>query len=191
MNKSKFNKWLKEPKMDIETHYCEEGKYGILGPRAVVILSGSTSDKEIVAAGTEILRDLDVGFVYHSLSAHRHQKELKEFMDEILKEQKTYVVMGVAGMAAALPGDLGGKVIEFQQTYGSDVMVPQVYGIPGNSKDSSAFNDDAAIKSIAALPPGPAVSMFGLGATGMKNASMAAVNLLDMMLYFAHQNVKK
>ncbi|MCL1785759.1 MAG: AIR carboxylase family protein [Alphaproteobacteria bacterium] len=177
--------------MNIDSHYSENGNYGILGPRAVVILSGSSSDQDIVGAGTDILRALDVGFQYHALSAHRHQLELGNFVDGILQEQQTYVLIGVAGMAAALPGDLGGKVIKFQQTHGDNIMVPQVYGIPGNSKDSSAFNDNAAIGSIAALPPGPAVSMFGLGKPGMVNASMAAVNLLDMILYVKRQNAKQ
>jgi len=187
----KFTPWLKQPKMNIDSHYSETSDYGILGPRAVVILSGSTSDQDIVSAGTYILRVLDVGFEYHSLSAHRHQLELGNFVDKLLQEQQTYVLIGVAGMAAALPGDLGGKVIKFQQTHGNNVMVPQVYGVPGNSKDSAAFNDNAAVGCIAALPPGPAVSMFGLGKTGMINASMAAVNLLDMVLHVRRQNVKQ
>ncbi|MDR0449451.1 MAG: AIR carboxylase family protein [Rickettsiales bacterium] len=186
----KFAPWLKKPGMNIESHYDEASAYGILGPRAVVILSGSASDKDMVGAGTEILRALGVGFEYHALSAHRNQLELGEFADNLLLEQKTYVLMGVAGMAAALPGDLGGKVIKFQQTSEGDVMVPQVYGIPGNSKDSCAFNDMAAVASISALPPGPAVSMFGLGKPGMINASMAAVNLLDMVLHVKRQNGK-
>jgi phosphoribosylaminoimidazole carboxylase PurE protein len=126
----------------------------------VHIVLGSASDLEAVkAAGMqETLSAVGVSSSVSVCSAHRNIEELARFVERTTKEgAKVYV--GVAGLAAALPGALAGL---------TNMRIP-VIGVP---------MDEHGIDSCVYMPPGVPVLTAGVGKTGLKNAALAAAQVL-------------
>ena len=69
----------------------------------VGIVSGSASDKETVDKVTAVLDQLGVSWEFNVLSAHRAPNKLARYMKEA-KPRGLKAMVGVAGLAAALPG---------------------------------------------------------------------------------------
>lgn len=133
------------------------------------VFLGSKSDLELVKASVrpifnQLCQDLDIGpgyIRYHICSAHRNPDELAAFVKRIVDEADPQIAIGVAGMAAALPGALAGA---------SKMQIP-VIGVP---------LDEDGIDSCAYMPPGVPVLMAGVGKPGLKNAALAAIQIEAM-----------
>jgi phosphoribosylaminoimidazole carboxylase PurE protein len=133
------------------------------------VFLGSRSDMELVKASmrpifNQLCQDLDIGpgYVrYHVCSAHRNPDDLAVFVKRIIDQPEPQVAIGVAGMAAALPGALAGA---------SKMRIP-VIGVP---------LDEDGIDSCNYMPPGVPVLMAGVGKPGLKNAALAAVQIEGM-----------
>jgi 5-(carboxyamino)imidazole ribonucleotide mutase len=126
----------------------------------VQIVLGSASDLEAVqAAGmVETLSAVGVTSSVSVCSAHRNIEELSRFVSRTLAAgAKVYV--GVAGLAAALPGALAGL---------TGMAVP-VVGVP---------MDEHGVDSCVRMPPGVPVLTAGVGAVGLRNAALAAAQIL-------------
>jgi 5-(carboxyamino)imidazole ribonucleotide mutase len=126
----------------------------------VQIVLGSASDLEAVqAAGmVETLAASGVTSSVSVCSAHRNIEELGRFVRRALSGG-TRVFVGVAGLAAALPGALAGL---------TDMTVP-VIGVP---------MDEHGVDSCLYMPPGVPVLTAGVGKVGLKNAALAAAQVL-------------
>jgi len=126
----------------------------------VNIVLGSASDLEAVKASgmTEIFDATGITYAVSVCSAHRNLPELERFAKEAV-QKATQVFIGVAGMATALPGALAGL---------TGMTIP-IIGVP---------LDDHGIDSCLYMPPGVPVLLSGVGKAGLKNASIAAVQIL-------------
>lgn len=135
---------------------------------AIQIVLGSTSDLDVLrdSGALDILdRVLPESLAYQVsvCSAHRNSSELDEFAKKAVKEGAK-VFIGVAGMAAALPGALAGA---------TKMQVP-VIGVP---------LDEHGVDSCIYMPPGVPVLTAGVGKAGLKNAAIAAIQLLGIGPY--------
>jgi 5-(carboxyamino)imidazole ribonucleotide mutase len=128
---------------------------------------GSKSDKAPVKASgminilCEVLGDNDV--MAHFCSAHRNTKELQEIVDEACASGAK-IFVGIAGLAAALPGALAG----------ASAMGKPVIGVP---------LDQFGVYSCIVMPPGVPVATSGIGVTddaypGLTNAAILACQIL-------------
>ena len=126
----------------------------------VPIVLGSASDLEAVKASgiVETLAAVGVSASVSVCSAHRNIEELGRFVERAAAAGAR-VYVGVAGLAAALPGALAGL---------TNMRVP-VIGVP---------MDEHGIDSCVYMPPGVPVLTAGVGKVGLKNAAIAAAQIL-------------
>jgi 5-(carboxyamino)imidazole ribonucleotide mutase len=124
----------------------------------VTIISGSTSDAEIVDKAANILKEYEVPHTCVVLSAHRNAKEL----DEYLAKTTAKVVIAVAGLAAALPGVCASKLKKV------------VIGVPVSAK----LGGLDALLSIVQMPSGVPVATVGID--NGKNAAYLAIRILAL-----------
>jgi phosphoribosylaminoimidazole carboxylase PurE protein len=126
----------------------------------VQIVLGSASDLEAVFASgiVETLASVGVKASVSVCSAHRNIEELARFVERTLAAG-TKLYVGVAGLAAALPGALAGL---------TNMAVP-VIGVP---------MDEHGIDSCIHMPPGVPVLTSGVGKVGLKQAALAAAQVL-------------
>ena len=113
----------------------------------VCILLGSRSDLPIASKATKVLDDFGVDYELRVASAHRAPKYLEEIIDAAL-ETNCQVFIGMAGVAAALPGVI------------ASMTVKPVIGVPVGGKvplDSLLSNvqmprgDNAAVLAVQIL----------------------------------------
>lgn len=126
----------------------------------VQIVMGSPNDLEFIkAAGVGAILDA-AGITYGVTvcSAHRNLPELETFAKQALADG-TLVFIGVAGMAAALPGALAGLT----------GMVVPIVAVP---------LDEHGVDSCIYMPPGVPVLTAGVGKPGLKNAAVAAAQII-------------
>jgi phosphoribosylaminoimidazole carboxylase PurE protein len=126
----------------------------------VLILAGSESDRERVAAAFAVLEDAGVGYDFIVSSAHRDPERTAE-LARTAKEQGYRVVIAAAGLAAALPGAVAALT-----------ELP-VIGLP---LDVGPLRGVDALYAIAQLPPGCPVGTVGIG--NAKNAALLALRIL-------------
>jgi phosphoribosylaminoimidazole carboxylase PurE protein len=126
----------------------------------VHIVLGSASDLEAVkAAGmVETLNAVGATVSVSVCSAHRNIDELAKFVTRAVAAGGR-VFVGVAGLAAALPGALAGL---------TNMALP-VIGVP---------MDEHGVDSCVYMPPGVPVLTAGVGKVGLKNAAIAAAQIL-------------
>lgn len=127
----------------------------------VVILSGSSSDDNIVQKVVKVLEENNVVFESHVASAHRQP----DLLDEILKKTSSYayVYVCIAGLSAALPGVVASKVKQ------------PVIGVPVSSK----LGGLDALLSIVQMPPGVPVATVGID--NGKNAAHLAIRIINII----------
>jgi 5-(carboxyamino)imidazole ribonucleotide mutase len=124
----------------------------------VTIISGSTSDAEIVDKAVSILKEYEVPHTSIVLSAHRNAKEL----DEYLAKTSAKIIIAIAGLAAALPGVCASK---FKKV---------VIGVPVSAK----LGGLDALLSIVQMPSGVPVATVGID--NGKNAAYLAIRILAL-----------
>jgi 5-(carboxyamino)imidazole ribonucleotide mutase len=126
---------------------------------------GSKSDEgKLVESGfAEILQEILGGnevVKYDVCSAHRNARKLERRVSGAVADGAE-VFVGIAGMAAALPGAIAGL---------SDMTLP-VIAVP---------LDKRGIDSCIYMPPGVPVLTAGVGIEGLKNAAIAVCQILAL-----------
>ena len=128
--------------------------------KKVMIVMGSDSDLPVVGKAIDTLKELDVPFSVHVLSAHRTPDEAKKAAREA--ESNGYgVIICAAGMAAHLAG-----------AFAAATVLP-VIGIPVKS---SSFDGMDALLSTVQMPPG--IPVAAVGVNGSKNAALLACQII-------------
>ncbi|MDR1862334.1 MAG: 5-(carboxyamino)imidazole ribonucleotide mutase [Treponema sp.] len=133
------------------------------------IIFGSRSDTGIMKKAAEVLREFDVEYTAHIVSAHR----TPELLDETLKKLEadgTEVIIAGAGLAAHLPGVIAGRT-----------LIP-VIGVPVCSGGLGGMD---ALLSIVQMP-----KPIPVAAVGVDNGANAAY-LACQILAVKYDEMKK
>ena len=123
----------------------------------IQIIIGSKSDMPIAEKAKKILDEFDVDYEISVASAHRTPDVLKE----LVQTSDADVFIGIAGLAAALPGSIAAHTTK------------PVIGVPVSGK----INLDS-ILSIIQMPPGIPVAAVGLDRGD--NAALLAIAILSV-----------
>ncbi len=123
----------------------------------IQIIMGSTSDMPVAEKAEKILDKFSVEYNIAVASAHR----TPDVLEELVKTCGADVFIGIAGLAAALPGAIASHTIR------------PVIGVPVSGK----VNFDS-ILSIVQMPPGIPVGAVGLDRGD--NAALLAVEILSI-----------
>jgi len=121
----------------------------------VQIILGSKSDMSIAEKTQKILDEFGVRYNLKVASAHR----TPDFLKEVVEKNDADVFIGIAGLAAALPGSIAAHTTK------------PVIGVPVSGK----VNLDS-ILSIIQMPPGIPVAAVGLDRGD--NAALLAIEIL-------------
>ena len=130
--------------------------------KKVAIVMGSQSDMKIADKATEIFDRFSIPYEVKIMSAHRTPIRVKKFAKS-LEENGFGVVIGIAGLAAHLPGVL------------ASLTILPVIGVPG---DGGPLRGEDALLSIVQMPSGIPVATVGI-ANG-KNAALLATQMLSL-----------
>jgi len=123
----------------------------------IQIVMGSKSDMQVAEKAKKILDEFKVDYSIKVASAHRTPDILKE----VIEKSDADVFIGIAGLAAALPGSIAAHTTK------------PVIGVPVSGK----VNLDA-ILSIIQMPPGIPVGAVGLDRGD--NAALLAIEILSL-----------
>ncbi|MFO8077599.1 MAG: 5-(carboxyamino)imidazole ribonucleotide mutase [Thermoplasmatota archaeon] len=123
----------------------------------IQIILGSTSDMPVAEKAKKILDQFTVDYDIKVASAHR----TPDVVEDLIKNSDADAFIGVAGLAAALPGSMAAHTIK------------PVIGVPVSGK----VNFDS-ILSIIQMPPGIPVAAVGLDRGD--NAALLAVEILAL-----------
>ncbi|HBA02714.1 MULTISPECIES: 5-(carboxyamino)imidazole ribonucleotide mutase [unclassified Clostridium] len=127
----------------------------------VAIIFGSKSDTEVMRGAAKCLREFNIPFQAHVLSAHRVPEKLTEVLKKLEEEGCEAIIAG-AGLAAHLPGVIASKTI-----------IP-VIGVPINA----AINGVDSLYSIVQMPKSIPVATVGIN--NSYNGGMMAVQMLSV-----------
>ncbi len=130
----------------------------------VHIILGSDSDLPAVHTSgmLDILMSLQISWELSIISAHRHPDALGDYV----KGEDPKLYLAVAGMAAALAGVISAHC-------NGTVPVIAVALAPDNF-----LSGLDALLSTVRMPPGRPVLTAGLGTAGLRNAAIAAAQIL-------------
>ncbi|UCF12320.1 MAG: 5-(carboxyamino)imidazole ribonucleotide mutase [Thermoplasmatales archaeon] len=123
----------------------------------IQIIMGSKSDMQVAEKAKKIFDEFGIEYNIKVASAHRTPDVLRDVVDK----SDADVFIGIAGLAAALPGSIAAHTIK------------PVIGIPVSGK----VNLDA-ILSIIQMPPGIPVGAVGLDRGD--NAAILAIEILSL-----------
>jgi len=129
------------------------------GEMKVAIIFGSKSDTEKMRGAANCLKEFNVEYTVHILSAHRVPEKLEETLEELEKNNCQVIIAG-AGLAAHLPGVISSKTV-----------LP-VIGVP----IEAAFQGLDALLSIVQMPK--SIPVATVGVNNSYNAGMLAVEIL-------------
>ena len=132
----------------------------MLNRKKVAVIMGSDSDWPVVKAACSVLKELDVPFEAHILSAHRTPEAAAAFAKSA-RDEGYGVILCAAGMAAHLAG-----------AFAANTTLP-VVGIP--MKGGAMDGLDALLATVQ-MPSGFPVATVALN--GAKNAAYLAVEML-------------
>ena len=132
-----------------------------MSDKPILIIVGSESDRERLAAAFEALDDAGVGYDFVVSSAHRNPEQTAEIAKSARSKGYRVIIAG-AGLAAALPG-----------TVAALTEVP-VVGLP---LEVGPLHGVDALYAITQLPPGCPVGTVGIG--NAKNAALLALRILN------------
>jgi len=128
----------------------------------IAIILGSKSDLEKLKQGMDILKELDIAHKLKVISAHRNPEELRKFCQE-MEGEGVEVVIGCAGMAAALPGFIA-----------SYVNIPVI----GVALEGGLLGGLDALFSMVSTPKGLGIASTGVGKSAFINAIIFALEIL-------------
>ena len=127
----------------------------------VGIIFGSKSDKDIMKNAAAALKEFQVDYEVHILSAHRVPERLIEVIKEMENSGVECIIAG-AGLAAHLPGVIA-----------SHTVIP-VIGVP----IKAALGGMDSLLSIVQMPK--AIPVATVGINNSYNAGMLAVQILSL-----------
>ena len=127
----------------------------------VGIIFGSKSDKDIMRNAAIALKEFDVDYEVHILSAHRVPERLMEVIKEMENNSVECIIAG-AGLAAHLPGVIA-----------SHTVMP-VIGVPINA----GMDGIDSLFSIVQMPKSIPVATVGIN--NSYNAGILAVQILSL-----------
>lgn len=130
----------------------------------VSIVMGSRSDLPTMEACFNQLKEFDIPFVAHALSAHRTPDEVIK-LSENAKAEGIKVIIAAAGGAAHLGGVLA-----------SSTTLP-VIGVP---IQTSALGGMDSLLSTVQMPGGIPVATVAIGKAGAKNAAILAAQMIAL-----------
>lgn len=130
--------------------------------KKIAIIMGSISDEPIMKQASNTLKEFDIEFEVHILSAHRMPNKTREFASKIISSGIGIVIAG-AGKAAHLPGVIA-----------SYTTVP-VIGVPIKTSDLGGMD---SLLSIVQMPSGVPVACVAIN--GAKNAALLAIEMLAL-----------
>jgi 5-(carboxyamino)imidazole ribonucleotide mutase len=128
----------------------------------VLILVGSESDRDRVAAAFKALDEAGVGYDFVVSSAHRNAEQTAQIAKDARKNGYKVIIAG-AGLAAALPGAVA--ALTDLPVIGLPLEVGPLRGVD-------------ALYAMAQLPPGCPVGTVGIGMA--KNAALLAIRILNL-----------
>jgi len=123
----------------------------------IQIIMGSKSDTPVAEKAQKILNEFKVDYEITVASAHR----TPDFLKKLVEKSDADVFIGIAGLAAALPGSIAAHTTK------------PVIGVPVSGK----VNLDS-ILSIIQMPPGIPVGAVGLDRGD--NAALLAIQILSV-----------
>lgn len=129
--------------------------------KKVAIIMGSDSDLPIAEKAAAQLRELDIPFEVHVMSAHRTPDEACSFAKSA-KGNGFGVLISIAGMAAHLGGVLA-----------ANTTLP-IIGVPGKS----SFEGLDALLATVQMPSG--IPVAAVAVNGSKNAAILAAQMLAL-----------
>lgn len=129
--------------------------------KKVAIIMGSDSDLAIAEKAAAQLKELEIPFEVHVMSAHRTPDEACNFA-KAAKENGFGVLISIAGMAAHLGGVLA-----------ANTTLP-IIGVPGKS----SFEGLDALLATVQMPSGIPVATVAVN--GSKNAAILAAQMLAL-----------
>jgi len=134
----------------------------------VVIILGSQSDQQKVQDSKmlAVLEEVRVSWELSVISAHRNPEELDLHVNRRSAEG-TPVFIGIAGMAAALPGQIA-AILQGRKP------------VLGVALSSSPLNGLAALLAEVCMPPGRPVMVCGSDEAGLYNAAQAACSIVAL-----------
>jgi 5-(carboxyamino)imidazole ribonucleotide mutase len=122
----------------------------------VSVISGSKSDEKVVISILNILEQFEINHETKIISAHRNPSKLRKY----IIESKANIFIGVAGMAAHLPGVI------------ASLTIKPVIGVPVSGNLSGLDS----LLSIVQMPSGVPVATVAID--NGKNAGLLAVEIL-------------
>jgi 5-(carboxyamino)imidazole ribonucleotide mutase len=126
----------------------------------VGVIMGSDSDWPVMSAAADALREFDVPFEAHVVSAHRMPLEMTAYAQEAAGRGLKVIIAG-AGGAAHLPGMV------------ASLTTLPVIGVPVPLKYLDGMD---SLLSIVQMPAGVPVATVSIG--GARNAGLLAVRIL-------------
>ncbi len=144
----------------------------------VLLLMGSDSDWQVMAAASQILQEFGVAHEVRVTSAHRTPARTSRLLAEAEKTGCRVVIAG-AGAAAHLAGVVAAQTI-----------LP-VIGVPLSATDLQGMD---ALLATVQMPGGIPVATMAIGKAGATNAALLAVQILalsDQRLATALQNYRR
>ncbi len=130
----------------------------------VAIFMGSISDEPQISPCAEILKKLNIPFVFTVTSAHRTPERTEQLVDE-LEKGGVQVFICAAGMAAHLAGAVAARTLK------------PVIGIPVSG---AALAGADALYSTVQMPPGFPVATVATDKAGARNAAWLAAQILSL-----------
>ena len=140
----------------------------------VGVIMGSKSDFSVMEKAVNILKELEVAYEVHVVSAHRTPDKMMDYSKNASANGIGVIIAG-AGGAAHLPGMVA-----------SNTNLP-VIGVPIKSRNSIDGWD--SILSILQMPSGVPVATVALD--GAKNAGILAAQILGVNNSKIAENLKK
>jgi 5-(carboxyamino)imidazole ribonucleotide mutase len=130
--------------------------------KKVAVIMGSDTDFPVVSQTIETLKDLQIPFEAHVISAHRTPQQASDFARNAA-ENNFGVIIAAAGKAAHLAGFLA-----------ANTVLP-VIGIPVKASELDGM--DALLATIQ-MPPGVPVATVTIN--GAKNAALLAAQIIAL-----------
>jgi len=130
----------------------------------IAVVLGSKNDLEKLKQGIRILKELDIAYRLEIISAHRNPEKLRKFCQDI-EGEGVEVIIGCAGMAAALPGFIA-----------SYVNIP----VLGVALEGGLLGGIDALFSMVSTPKGVGIATTGVGKSAFINAIIFALAILSL-----------
>ncbi|MCD6229427.1 MAG: 5-(carboxyamino)imidazole ribonucleotide mutase [Candidatus Diapherotrites archaeon] len=126
----------------------------------VLVAMGSKSDRKILDKAVKILDEFEIPYEFELVSSHRTPDKVDVVAERIEKEFD--VCIAIAGLSAALPGDIAARTTK------------PVIGCPVDVK----LGGLDALYSIVQMPPGTPLACVGIDRG--ENAALLAASILSI-----------